>query len=189
MLVSRVRATMMVVATIVAASARLACAQTPTAVDPRSGWAIGASPAIWAHVPTDSADVRPNGKAFDLSVERRLGAATDPGAPAVRVQLGTGEGGNGRKPGFDYRRVTVGLMQTFVGASRSPFTVYVAAGGGAYRVTSPVESSTKPTVYGGIGLDVALGSSPVSVGAEIQIQSIGAGAYGTTSLNARLHFR
>jgi hypothetical protein len=105
------------------------------------------------------------------------------------VQLGSGEGGDGRKPGFDYRRVTVGLMRTFVGASRSPFSVYVAAGGGAYSVTSSVQRSTRPTVYGGIGLDVALGSSPLSIGAEVQVQSIGAAAYGTTSLSARLHLR
>jgi hypothetical protein len=44
-------------------------------------------------------------------------------------------------------------------------------------------------VYGGIGLDVALGSSPLSIGAEVQVQSIGAAAYGTTSLSARLHLR
>jgi hypothetical protein len=144
---------------------------------------------VWGHVPTDSSDSRPNGKAFDVSVERRIGAASDPGAPAIRVQIGRGAGGDGRQSGFDYRRVTIGLMRTFVSASQSPFSVYVAAGGGAYSVTSPVEHSTKPTAYGGIGLDVALGSSPASVGAEIQLQSIGGAIYGTTSLNARVHFR
>jgi hypothetical protein len=189
MFVSRLLAPAMLVGAMLFVSARLACAQTPSAVDLRSGWAIGLAPGVWGHVPTDHSDSRPDGKAFDVSLERRIGAASDPGAPAIRVQLGSGEGGDGRKPGFDYRRVTVGLMRTFVGASRSPFSVYVAAGGGAYSVTSSVQRSTRPTVYGGIGLDVALGSSPLSIGAEVQVQSIGAAAYGTTSLSARLHLR
>jgi hypothetical protein len=189
MFVSRLRAGAVVVGAMLFVSARTACAQIPGAVDLRSGWAIGLAPGVWGHVPTDSSDSRPDGKAFDVSLERRIGAASHPGAPAIRVQLGTGEGGDGRKPGFDYRRVTVGLIRTFVGASRSPFSVYVAAGGGAYRLTSSVERSTKPTVSGGIGLDVGLGSSPVSIGADVQVQTIGAAVYGTTSLSARLHLR
>lgn len=188
MFVSRLRATTLLVGVMLFFAARPASAQPTNPVDLRSGWAIGLAPAVWGHVPTDSTDSRPDGKAVDFSVERRIGSASDPAAPAIRVQLGKGDGGDGRKPGFDYRRMTVGLMRTLVGASRSPFTVYVAAGGGAYSVTSAVERSTKPMVYGGIGFDAALGSSPVTLGAEIQIQSIGTGVFGTTSLNARVHF-
>ena len=188
MFVSRLHVTMLFAGAMLFFVARTANAQATHPVDLRSGWAIGLAPAVWGHVPTDSADSRPDGKAVDFSLERRIGSASDPASPAVRVQVGKGEGGDGRKPGFDYRRVTVGLMRTFVGASESPFTVYVAAGGGGYSVTSAVEHRTKPTVYGGIGFDAALGSSPVSLGAEIQIQSIGTGVFGTTSLNARVHF-
>jgi hypothetical protein len=142
------------------------------------------SPGLWDRVPTASGDGRHNGTSFDVSVERRLGRSSQ--APAFRAQFGKGRGEGAGGPGFDYRRVMVGGTLPLTSASQRP-TVYAAAGVGAYAVTSPLVRKMKPSLHGGLGLDVALGSSPASIGAEIQVHSIGGAVYGTTSLGIRLH--
>jgi hypothetical protein len=140
-------------------------------------------------VPTDSENGRHNGTAADVSIQRRLGSANDVEAPAIRLQVGTGSGEGAGQPGFNYTRLMVGVVRPFTGASRPPFAVYVAAGGGAYALTSPGARSTKASVYGAIGMDVSLGSSPASISAEVQVHAIGTGMFATTSIGARIHFR
>ena len=173
---------------LVVLSGSVANAQGVTSVGPRRAWALGLSGGLWGSVPVDSKDPRPSGKAFDLSVERLVGV-NRPGALAIRVQGGTGLGDAGRKPGFNYRRLVIGVVRTSTSASSAPFTVYWAAGGGAYRAASSRRSDTVGSVYGAFGLDVALGSGVTSIGAELQLQALDGGLYGTTSLSARLHFR
>jgi hypothetical protein len=121
-----------------------------------------------------------------VSVARRLGGGQSPFS--LRVETGRGEGAGGRQPGFDYTRVIVGIVRTLQSASAAPFTVYLAGGGGSYAVRTSLMHDTKASVFGAIGLDVRPGSSPISFGAELQVQTIGDGLYGTTSLQARLHF-
>jgi hypothetical protein len=164
-------------------------AQTPGIVELWNPCLIGVSAGVWDRVPTHSETGRHNGASTDVSLECRLGSATHDGAPAIRVQIGKGAGQGVREPGFDYTRLLIGVVRKLTGASRAPFTVYVSAGGGAYELTSLGERRTKPSVYGAIGLDVALGSSPASIGAEEQVHTIGSVVYGTASVFARIHFR
>jgi hypothetical protein len=149
---------------------------------------LGVSAGVWDRVPTHSENGGHNGAATDVSLECRLGSATHDGAPAIRVQIGKGAGQGVREPGFDYTRLLIGVVRKLTGASRAPFTVYVSAGG-ACVLTSPGERRTKPSVYGAIGLDVALGSSPASIGAEEQVHTIGSVVYGTASVFVQIHFR
>ena len=172
--------------TVFLMSGREAHAQTPGAPGPADGWVVAASLGGWDRVPTRSGDGHRYGTALDASIQRSLGPARG-GAPAIRVQVGTGSGDGVREPGFNYTRLLIGLVRNVTSASQAPFTVYASGGGGAYAVRSPRGRDTKPSVYGAIGLDVALGSTPTSLGAEVQVQSIGGRLYGTTSLGVRLH--
>ena len=155
---------------------------------PVGAWTAGGSAGLWDRVPTDSEHGRRNGHAVDLLLQRRVGAAADAGASSIRVDVGRGRGAESGQPGFDYRRVLVGVERPFVSASRAPFHVYTAFGGGAYLERSPGVRSTKPSVFGALGMDVSLGSSPLSITAEAQLHSIGASLFGTTSLGTRVHF-
>jgi hypothetical protein len=182
-------ATLALFVTVFMAWEGAAYAQAPSPATPASTWTIGVSAGLWDRVPTDRENGRHNGTAVEASVQRRLGSAHDAGAPAIRVQVGTGSGTGAGQPGFNYTRLMVGVVGPFTGASRPPFAVYVAAGGGAYALTSPGARSTKASVYGALGLDVSLGSSPASISAEVQMHAIGTGVFATTSLGARIHFR
>ena len=155
-------------------------------VYPSNAWAIGVFPGLWDGVPTASNQGRHNGTSIDFSVEGRI--VRSDRAPAIRVQFGQGRGEGPGRPGFDYRRIMIGGTWKLTTASQEPFSVYAAAGAGAYNTASAVARETRPSVYGALGLDVRLGSSPLSIGAEIQVHTIGGALYGTTSLGARIHF-
>ena len=152
-------------------------------------WRVGAFAGLWARVPTDPQHPGlHNGAAFDASVERRIGGEAD-STTALRVQAGRGHGETAQGPGFDYTRVMVGVTRVLGRASQPPFFVYLAAGGGAYAVSSAVERTTKPSVYGSVGLDVTPGAGLVSIAVEIQLHTIGAGAYAVSMLGAKIRVK
>lgn len=163
-------------------------ARAQAAIPNEAAFKVSVSAGLWDHVPTDSEQGRHPGDGFDVSLDGRLGRAA-PGALSIRAELGTGSGTGLGRPGFDYRRLIVGAVRPFISASRQPFLVYLSGGGGAYVETSRGARRIEPSVYGAIGLDVVLGSSPVSLGAEVQVHTIGSGLYGTTSLTARLRVK
>lgn len=155
-------------------------------VYPSNAWAIGVFPGLWESARTASDQGRHYGTAIDFSVERRL--VRSERAPTLRVQFGQGQGEGPGRPGFDYRRVMIGGTWKLTKPSQEPYTVYVAAGVGTYAMRSAVLRETRPSVYGALGLDVRLGSSPLSIGGELQVHTIGGARYGTTSFSARIHF-
>jgi hypothetical protein len=170
-------------------SARSAFAQAVHAPVTVDGWSIGAFAGLWARIPTDPQNPgRHNGTAFDASLERRLGGEQD-STGAFRVEAGRGHGDTPQGPGFDYTRVMGGITRVLHGASQPPFLVYLAAGGGAYKVSSAIERTTKPSVYGAVGLDVKPGSGVMSVAVELQIHTIGGRLYAVPMLGAKIHVK
>jgi hypothetical protein len=122
-------------------------------------------------------------------VERSFGSTPQGEQWAIRTLFGKGRGEGVGRPGFNYERLMVGVSRIWTDQSRPPFAVYVSAGGGVYSLEAERSSSTKASVYGALGLRASIASSPVSVGAELQVHSIGGGAFGTTTLNLRIAFR
>jgi hypothetical protein len=118
--VARRFAATFVVCAAIGAGPAVACAQGSRHVTPVSAWTTGAFAGLWDRVPTRSETGRKNGAAFDATVQRRIGPALDAGASSIRLDVGRGTGTASREPGFDYRRLLVGLERPLTTASQPP---------------------------------------------------------------------
>ena len=142
----------------------------------------------WGHTaPPDDAT---RSGAFDISIQRSLGRKwPDTSEPAIRLQVGRGNSYKSGEGDFHYRRVMLGAVHEYsiiFRRRRRPFYVHLAAGAGAYRVSSAGKSETKSSLFAEAGFDVRLGSSPLTLGPEVQLHTIGDLLYGTTSIVARI---
>ena len=172
---------------------------TPATAQPsrtfQSALTFGWSGAVWDHVPTSSDGARHPGFGADATIEGRLTPARRDDALRLRLQIGRGSGEGVGEPGFDYTRWILSVVRPIVGASSRAFTVFGAGGAGRY-VTSSAGKASPPhaatgrlSVFGSIGFDAAIGRSPFSIDAELQLHSIGEQLFGTTSVGLRVHLR
>ena len=172
---------------------------TPARAQPsrtfQSAVTIGLSSGVWDHVPTSPDGAHHSGLGADATIEGRLTPARRDDALRLRLQIGRGSGTGAGEPGFDYTRWILSVVRPIVGASSRAFTVYGAGGAGRY-VTSSAGKSSAPrggtgrlSIVGAIGFDAAIGRSPLSIDAELQLHSIGQQLFGTTSVGLRVHLR
>jgi hypothetical protein len=158
-----------------------------------NGWTFGLSTGgVWG--PNDMADeARTRHGAIDFSVQRQIdGMWRDGGDAVIRVQIGRGGGYDSRQRKFDYRRVTLGVFREFsVIPSPRPWAyIHIGAGVVAYRTNSAVERGTSASPFAEGGFEVRLGPTPVTLGPDLQIHTIGdVGFYSTTSIVARIRLR
>jgi hypothetical protein len=158
-----------------------------------NGWTLGLSTGgVWG--PNDMADdARTRHGAFDISVQRQIdGMWSDGGDAVIRVQIGRGGGYDSGLNKFDYRRVMVGVFREFaiIPSPRPWAYIHVGAGAGAYRINSAVEHGRSASLFAEGGFEVRLGPSPVTLGPDLQIHTIGdGGLYSTTSIVARIRLR
>lgn len=166
---------------------------TPAAAQPsrsfQSAVTVGLSSGVWDHVPTSSDGAHHPGLGADATLEGRLMPARRDEALRLRLQIGRGSGEGVGEPGFDYTRWILSVVRPIVGASSRAFTVYGAAGAGHYETASARQSSGQLSVFGAVGFDAAIGRSPFSIDAELQLHSIGQQLFGTTLVGLRLHLR
>ncbi|HEX5214969.1 MAG TPA: hypothetical protein VFV98_05870 [Vicinamibacterales bacterium] len=166
---------------------------TPATAQPsrtfQSAVTIGVSSGLWDHVPTSSDSVHHPGLGADATIEGRLTPARRDDALRLRLQIGRGSGDGAGEPGFDYTRWILSVVRPIVGASSRAFTVYGAGGAGRYETASARQSSGQLSLSGAIGFDAAIGRSPLSINAELQLHSIGQQLFGTTSVGLRVHLR
>jgi len=155
------------------------------------GWSGG----VWDHVPTSSDGSHHPGLGADATIEGRLTPARRDDALRLRLQIGRGSGEGVGEPGFDYTRWILSVVRPIVGASSRAFTVFGAGGAGRYVTSSagkaspPHAATGRMSVFGSVGFDAAIGRSPFSIDAELQLHSIGEQLFGTTSVGLRVHLR
>jgi hypothetical protein len=182
----RVLSLALVVTLLLAFDAR-AYAQVREDAAPMTTWVLGVSTGLW-DVTRMTYIERRVGVAFDATVEHRIGPSRGAGDRAVRLQVGTGRGDEYGGPGFDFTRVTLGVVRQ-LGGGHPPFTIQVAAGGGAYALSSRDGRRTRPSVFGAVGWDAKLGTGAASLHAEAQLLTIGSGLYGSVSVGLQAHLR
>ena len=189
---------LLILVMVVCAPSTPALAQASTS-EPMSGWALGASAGLWGRLAAGPSDNKTANVALDASIERRI-SRTSEGGRAIRVQMGWGQG-NG--PGFEYTRVMIGSVRHLWRSrdhSGLEYAVYVAGGGGVYRVMRMnVESDladrsqsrgNRPSAFAAIGADGwVFGNGGATLRGEYQLFSVGRRIYGAMGLGVQLHFR
>jgi hypothetical protein len=160
--------------------------------EPReSKWMLGLAAGLWGLTqPLD--DARRSG-AFDFSVQRQFEGMWNDGGDGhgtIRVQVGHGSRYSSGDSSFDYRRVTLGMFREFcIPFPQAPTYIHLGGGVGRYRVSSAGKRVAKSSLFAEAGFDVRLGESPLTLGPELQVHTIGDRLYATTSIVARFTCR
>jgi hypothetical protein len=184
-----------VVAVFLLAAAAPGYAQAPNG--PRmSTWAFGASGDLQLREDRQNRDDVDEG--FVASVERRVIRLGPRGRDVlgIRVQMGSGPG-DWRVDGQSYTRLLAGVIRHGCVGKDECYdnkgrVVYLFAGGGVYRLRSPGAAvptvpRTRPSAFGGLGMDRKLGTGRVTLRMEFGGASIGTELHTAISLGLQVH--
>jgi hypothetical protein len=184
-----------VAAAVLLAAASPGDAQAPAG--PRmSRWAFGAAGELLLREDIPYRDDVDEG--FTASLERRIIrlGPQERDVLGIRVQVGRGPG-DWRADGLSYTRLLAGVIRhACVGKDecygKEGRLVYLFAGGGVYRLPSPGAAApsaprTRPSVFGGLGMDRKLGTGRTTLRMEFGGASIGTELHAAISMGLQVH--